>query len=214
MGSLDHNIDFKPPPLLNVTDNECSRDKECIPQESCEYFQEEVTRLEDLPIGSEEYQKLVADMQKLVCNKEEKGFCCSIIETNSIIGGPAEKCCRECRYHPRKKRCVSIRTGRCCPCSTTCGKRSSKSTTTTTTKTSTTATTTTTTSTTTSPTITTTKTSTTTTTVTTTTLISAAEPTSASAKTTIRSLISTVVDETTINPTFIMINMRPIWSRR
>merc|ERR1711974_277614 len=167
--SLDHNIDFKPPPLLNVTDNECSRDKECIPQESCEYFQEEVTRLEDLPIGSEEYQKLVADMQKLVCNKEEKGFCCSIIETNSIIGGPAEKCCRECRYHPRKKRCVSIRTGRCCPCSTTCGKRSSKSTTTTTTKTSTTATTTTTTSTTTSPTI------------TTTTLISAAEPTSASA---------------------------------
>merc|ERR1712108_26160 len=195
MGSLDHNIDFKPPPLLNVTDNECSRDKECIPQESCEYFQEEVTRLEDLPIGSEEYQKLVADMQKLVCNKEEKGFCCSIIETNSIIGGPAEKCCRECRYHPRKKRCVSIRTGRCCPCSTTCGKRSSKSTTTTTTKTSTTAT-------------------TTTTTVTTTTLISAAEPTSASAKTTIRSLISTVVDETTINPTFIMINMRPIWSRR
>merc|ERR1712108_26244 len=184
MGSLDHNIDFKPPPLLNVTDNECSGDKECIPQESCEYFQEEVTRLEDLPIGSEEYQKLVADMQKLVCNKEEKGFCCSIIETNSIIGGPAEKCCRECRYHPRKKRCVSIRTGRCCPCSTTCGKRSSKSTTTTTTKT-----------------------STTTTTVTTTTLISAAEPTSASAKTTIRSLISTMVDETTIN-------MRPIWSRR
>merc|ERR1712108_68298 len=189
MGSLDHNIDFKPPPLLNVTDNECSRDKECIPQEGCEYFQEDVTRLEDSPIGSEEYQKLVADMQKLVCNKEERGFCCSLIETNSIIGGPAEKCCRECRYHLRKKRCVSIRTGRCCPCSTTCGKRSSsrhKSTSTTTTKTSTTAT---------------------TTTVTTTTLISAAEPTSASAKTTIRSLISTMVDETTIN-------MRPIWSRR
>merc|ERR1712198_243818 len=96
---------------------------------------------------------LVADMQKLVCNKEEKGFCCSLIQTNSIIGGPAEKCCRECRYHPRKKRCVSIRTGRCCPCSTRCGKRSSskpKSTTTRTTKTSTTTTTTTTTSTTTS----------------------------------------------------------------
>merc|ERR1712137_1063277 len=88
-------------------------------------------------------------MQKLVCNKEEKGFCFSLIETNSIIGGPAEKCCRECRYHPRKKRCVSLRTGRCCPCSSRCGRPSSstKSTTATATKTSTTTTTTTTTTT-------------------------------------------------------------------
>merc|ERR1712198_103468 len=146
---------------------------------------------------------LVADMQKLVCNKEEKGFCCSLIQTNSIIGGPAEKCCRECRYHPRKKRCVSIRTGRCCPCSTRCGKRSTskpKSTTTRTTKTSTTTTTT----------ITTTKTTKTSTTTDTT--ISAAISTSSSTKTTNR--ISTAMDETTKNPTFNMINMRPIWSRR
>merc|ERR1712018_600116 len=108
---------------------------------------------------------------------KEKGFCCSLIETNSIIGGPAEKCCRQCRYHPRKKRCVSLRTGRCCPCSTRCRKRSSptKSTTTTTTTSTTT---------TTAATTTTTKTSTTTTTSTT------------------RHLISAVVDDTPINPTF------------
>ena len=91
--SLDYNSNL-PPPLLNVTDKECSRNEECLPQESCQYFQEEVTRLEELPKGTEEYQELVADMQKLVCNKEEKGFCCSLIETNGIIGGPAEKCCR------------------------------------------------------------------------------------------------------------------------
>ena len=92
--SLDFNISHLLPPLLNVTDNECRRNEECIPQESCMYFQEEVTRLEEMAIGSEEYKELVANMQKLVCNKEEKGFCCSLIETNSIIGGPAEKCCR------------------------------------------------------------------------------------------------------------------------
>ena len=91
--SLGYNSNLPPPPL-NVTDNECSRNEECLPQESCQYFQEEVTRLEELPKGSEEYQELVANMQKLVCNKEEKGFCCSLIETNGIIGGPAEKCCR------------------------------------------------------------------------------------------------------------------------
>ena len=91
--SLGYNSNL-PPPLLNVTDNECSRNEECLPQESCKYFQEEVTRLEELPKGTEEYQELVANMQKLVCNKEEKGFCCSLIETNGIIGGPAEKCCR------------------------------------------------------------------------------------------------------------------------
>ena len=91
--SLDYNLDL-PPPLLNVTDNACRGNQECIPQESCKYFQEDVARLEELGIGSEEYQELVGNMRKLVCNKEERGFCCSLIETNGIIGGPSQKCCR------------------------------------------------------------------------------------------------------------------------
>merc|ERR1711962_1457507 len=100
-------IDQGFPPLLNMTDNICSRSEECIPQELCPYFQEDVTRLEQL----------------LEESKKEKGFCCSLIETNSIIGGPAQKCCRECRYHHRKRKCVSLRAGRCCPCSNArCGK--------------------------------------------------------------------------------------------
>ena len=82
------------PPLLNMTDNICSRSEECIPQELCPYFQEDVTRLEQLPGESKEYKEMVANMQRYVCNKKEKGFCCSLIETNSIIGGPAQKCCR------------------------------------------------------------------------------------------------------------------------
>ena len=91
--SEDYNI-IDLPPLLNVTDNECSGSQECIPQESCKYFQEDLARLEELHIESEEYKELMAAVQKLVCNKEERGFCCSLIDTQSIIGGPAEKCCR------------------------------------------------------------------------------------------------------------------------
>ena len=87
-------IDQGFPPLLNMTDNICSRSEECIPQELCPYFQEDVTRLEQLPVESKEYKEMVANMQRYVCNKKEKGFCCSLIETNSIIGGPAQKCCR------------------------------------------------------------------------------------------------------------------------
>ena len=87
-------IDQGFPPLLNMTDNICSRSEECIPQELCPYFQEDVTRLEQLPEESREYKEMVANMQRFVCNKKEKGFCCSLIETNSIIGGPAQKCCR------------------------------------------------------------------------------------------------------------------------
>ena len=60
----------------------------------CPYFQEDVTRLEQLPEESKEYKEMVANMQRYVCNKNEKGLCCSLIETNSIFGGPAEKCCR------------------------------------------------------------------------------------------------------------------------
>merc|ERR1712156_578437 len=132
-------IDQGFPPLLNMTDNVCSRSEECIPQGLCPYFQEDVTRLEQLLEESKEYKEMVANMQRYVCNKKEKGFCCSLIETNSIIGGPAQKCCRECRYHHRQRKCVSLRTGRCCPCSNArCGKAArpaARSTTTTTTET-------------------------------------------------------------------------------
>ena len=50
-------IDQGFPLLLNMTDNMCSRSEECIPQELCPYFQEDVTRLEQLPEESKEYKE-------------------------------------------------------------------------------------------------------------------------------------------------------------
>ena len=80
--------------LIKTTHNPCPPTDDCIAQENCHHFQEDVAKLESLSIESLEYESLVADLKKGVCNKEEKGFCCSSIETNSVAGPRATKCCR------------------------------------------------------------------------------------------------------------------------
>merc|ERR1712243_1820 len=107
--------------LIETTHHPCPPTHDCIVQEKCRHFQEDVAKLENISIESLEYESLVAELRKGVCNKEEKGFCCSSIETNSVAGPRATKCCRQCRYNPRQKKCVSRRPGnRCCPCSPGC----------------------------------------------------------------------------------------------
>ena len=63
--------------LLNVTHNECPEvAQECVPMNNCTAFLEERDRLMTLTPGTEEYTQLFEDVEKLVCNKEEKGVCC------------------------------------------------------------------------------------------------------------------------------------------
>merc|ERR1712012_446491 len=97
----------------------------------------------------------------------------------------AQKCCRECRYHFRKRKCVSLRTGRCCPCSNArCGKAARPA-----------------------------ARSTTTTTTTTTTTDTPRVPSEAETEP-VSILISrflTTDEETTFNPTLNIIDQRPIW---
>merc|ERR1712130_448562 len=108
---------------FTLTHGPCPLTHDCIAQENCTHFQEDVAKLESLSIESLEYELLVKELRKGVCNKEEKGFCCSTIAENAVAARPANKCCPQCRSHPRRKRCVSRRPGRrCCPCSRGCKK--------------------------------------------------------------------------------------------
>merc|ERR1712013_258538 len=105
------------PPVLEEVDNSCPLTHECIPKEQCYHFQEDLDQLRNITTGSVEYEEMFSELSKLVCNKEKRGYCCSTIATHGgIIGGSLLSCCRECRWNPRRKRCVSKRTGRRCPC--------------------------------------------------------------------------------------------------
>ena len=80
--------------LIEATDNLCPLTHECVPQETCAHFQEDVARLENLSIESLEYEELVEELKRGVCNKEERGFCCSSIQILSVVPPSRNKCCR------------------------------------------------------------------------------------------------------------------------
>ena len=79
--------------LIETTHNPCPLTHDCIAQENCSHFQEDVAKLEDLSIESLEYESLVQELRKGVCNKEEQGFCCSTIEPNAVVAPRGAKCC-------------------------------------------------------------------------------------------------------------------------
>ena len=63
--------------VLPVTHNECpSGAYECVLQNNCTTFLEEKDELTGLTSGTEEYNQLFANLEKQVCNKENKGVCC------------------------------------------------------------------------------------------------------------------------------------------
>merc|ERR1719275_151374 len=68
--------------LIETTHNPCPPTHDCVAQENCSHFQEDVAKLESLSIEGLEYEKLIDDLKEGVCNKEQRGFCCSTIETN------------------------------------------------------------------------------------------------------------------------------------
>ena len=79
--------------LIETAHNLCPLTHDCIPQENCPHFQEDVAKLESLSIESLEYESLVEELRKGVCNKEEQGFCCSTIEPNAVVAPRGAKCC-------------------------------------------------------------------------------------------------------------------------
>ena len=80
--------------LIETTHNPCPLTHDCIAQENCPHFQEDVAKLESLSIESLGYESLVKELRKGVCNKEEQGFCCSTIVENAVAAPRAAKCCR------------------------------------------------------------------------------------------------------------------------
>jgi len=146
---------------LEETDQPCGDSEVCTPLDQCLSHR---SKLDSLPKESQEYKEYINLVKQLVCNKKEKGICCSdgaeeerevepeseSIEsqgenifqdeeeeeepdsgTNFWSGGPrpkiapdSSKCCRDCIWHPRRKRCVAKRPQRgCCPCSVDCPKQ-------------------------------------------------------------------------------------------
>ena len=79
--------------LIEVTHNPCPPTHDCVAQENCSHFQEDVAKLKSLSIESLEYEKLIEDLKESVCNKEERGFCCSTLETNVAVAPRGSKCC-------------------------------------------------------------------------------------------------------------------------
>ena len=79
--------------LIETTHNRCPSTHDCIAQENCPHFQEDVAKLESLSIESLEYESLVEELRRGVCNKEEQGFCCSTIEPNAAAASRGTKCC-------------------------------------------------------------------------------------------------------------------------
>ena len=63
-------------------------------QEHCHHYQEDLDELRNKKAGSKDYEELFAELEKLVCNKEEQGYCCSTIEPHGgVIGGTLHNCC-------------------------------------------------------------------------------------------------------------------------
>ena len=72
--------------VLPVTHNECpSGAYECVLQNNCTTFLEEKDELTGLTSGTEEYNQLFANLEKQICNKENKGVCCIDIGERYMI---------------------------------------------------------------------------------------------------------------------------------
>merc|ERR1711963_900854 len=147
---------------LEETDQPCGDSEVCRPLDQCLSHR---SKLDSLPKESQEYKEYINLVKQLVCNKKEKGICCSdgageegevepesesiesqdeeeeeeeldleLVPRPSLSGGPrpkiapdSSKCCRDCIWHPRRKRCVAKRPQRgCCPCSVDCPRQKKK----------------------------------------------------------------------------------------
>ena len=69
-------------------------------QEHCHHYQEDLDELRNMTVGSEDYEELFVELDQLVCNKEEKGYCCSTIAPNGGLFIAASSCCSLVLFYP------------------------------------------------------------------------------------------------------------------
>jgi len=62
---------------LEETDNRCKEGKECLIRDSCPSWSTKRARLNSLEKSSKPYKDLLAELKEEVCNRSEKGVCCS-----------------------------------------------------------------------------------------------------------------------------------------
>merc|ERR1712032_754483 len=62
---------------LEETDNRCKEGKECIHRDGCPSWSKKRAQLNSLEKSSKQYKDLLAGLLEEVCNRSEKGVCCS-----------------------------------------------------------------------------------------------------------------------------------------
>ena len=62
--------------LTEDVGRECDSDSECLPSTDCESYQEEIALWKSL--SRIDLNNLKQKYRKLVCNKKERGICCSV----------------------------------------------------------------------------------------------------------------------------------------
>jgi len=62
---------------VEETDNRCKDGKECLHRDSCPSWSSKRARLDSLEKSSKPYKDLLAELKEEVCNRSEKGVCCS-----------------------------------------------------------------------------------------------------------------------------------------
>jgi len=83
---------------ISETDRQCNNDEICKNQNKCQSFLEQKEQLSRSPRGSLERRRILEKLKKSVCNKSERGVCCSEKKNDKCKGG--EPCLTEnqCPY--------------------------------------------------------------------------------------------------------------------
>jgi len=68
---------------LEETDNRCKEGKECIHRDGCPSWSNKRAQLNSLEKSSKQYKDLLAGLLEEVCNRSEKGVCCSLEKQQS-----------------------------------------------------------------------------------------------------------------------------------
>ena len=59
-------------------DLQCEEGHECVTKSSCNFWLEQINRLDSMKPGSLSRARVIEKLRKAVCNKEEKALCCPV----------------------------------------------------------------------------------------------------------------------------------------
>ena len=63
-------------PGIKCADKDCGERWECVSQNKCPDFQEEILKLRSLSRGTPEYENIIGNIRDRVCNRQERKICC------------------------------------------------------------------------------------------------------------------------------------------